>query len=423
MEERKTWDLIAIASIPLIMTLGNSMLIPVLPSIRDKLGITSLQVSLLITVYSAVAILLIPLAGYLSDRFGRKKIIIPSLLITAAGGLVSGLGAWWLDQSYMVIMLGRLLQGVGAAGAFPIVLPLVGDMFKNEDDVSSGLGIVETANTFGKVLSPVLGSALAMAVWFLPFLAIPVLCIISTVLVAFLVKTPKKEDDEANQEQATLRAFFTQIKQIFKENGRWLYAIFGIGGICMLVIFGILFYLSDLLEDNYHIEGILKGCILAIPLAFLCLASFITGKIIKKNMTLMKWLTFAGMSLVALSLLWDGFIYSAALILIISICFMGIGVGIALPCLDAMITESIEKQQRGTITSIYSSMRFIGVAAGPPLASLLIKLSPSVMFFTMAGCSAFAVLLALFGLKPKEKNRGQGQSLHIFPLRIKQKIK
>ena len=41
---------------------------------------------------------------------------------------------------------------------------------------------------------------------------------------------------------------------------------------------------------------------------------------------------------------------------------MGIGIGMALPCLDALITQGIEKEQRGTVTSFYSSMRFIGVA-------------------------------------------------------------
>ena len=45
----------------------------------------------------------------------------------------------------------------------------------------------------------------------------------------------------------------------------------------------------------------------------------------------------------------------------------GIGIGVGLPCLDAFITSGIEKEERGTVSSIYSSMRFIGVAAGPPI--------------------------------------------------------
>lgn len=376
------------------------MLIPVLPAIRNELQITSFQVSLLITVYSAVAIILIPIAGYMSDRFGRKIIIIPSLLITGIGGLVAGLGAWWLDNSYVVIILGRALQGVGAAGAFPIVLPLVGDIYKDETEVSKSLGVVETANTLGKVLSPILGSILAFVVWFLPFLTIPVLCTISTLLVAFLVKAPKKE--EKKEETITWKHFLQNLKKIFHNNGRWLTAIFAIGCICMFVIFGTLFYLSDILEDKYHMKGIWKGFVIAIPSGVLCLASFITGKKIGENKKLMKWITFIGIAIVTASLIVCGFVQSLYL-LIGLISLAGIGIGVTLPCLDSLITEGIEKEERGTITSIYSSMRFIGVAVGPPLASILIKCSQHILFYSIAGTCVVAALLALFAIKPNKE--------------------
>lgn len=238
--ENKKWDLVALASIPLIMTLGNSMLIPILPQISKVLGISSFKVSMLITVYAVVAILLIPIAGYLSDRYGRKKIIIPSLIIAALGGAVSAVAAWMLSgtTAYYVILAGRFLQGIGAAGAFPIVIPLVGDMFKGEEEVSKSLGIIETSNTFGKVISPILGALLGSFIWFLPFTAIPILCLISLVLVIFLVKTPKTS---SNNNKQSLREFLKTTKQVLHEKGRWLYAIFAIGGIAMFGVFGVLF--------------------------------------------------------------------------------------------------------------------------------------------------------------------------------------
>ncbi|MDB5051981.1 MAG: transporter [Bacilli bacterium] len=121
MHNRLKLDLMAIATIPLIMTLGNSMLLPILPDIAKKLHITSLEVSMLITVYSVIAIILIPIAGFLSDRYGRKTVIVPSLIITGIGGLIAGLAAWFLEDksAYWMIIGGRFLQGIGAAGAFP----------------------------------------------------------------------------------------------------------------------------------------------------------------------------------------------------------------------------------------------------------------------------------------------------------------
>ena len=86
-EENRSWwvVLLSISFIPLLMVLGNSMLIPVLPEIRSALNISQLQVSLLITLFSVPAGIVIPISGILSDRFGRKKVMIPSLLLYGAG--------------------------------------------------------------------------------------------------------------------------------------------------------------------------------------------------------------------------------------------------------------------------------------------------------------------------------------------------
>jgi len=404
MERGKKWDLFSVASIPLIMTLGNSMLIPVLPALRSRLGVSPLGISMIITVYSAVAIVLIPVAGFLSDRFGRKIVIVPSLLLAGAGGLVSGLAAWWMEEPYAVMLLGRLLQGIGAAGAAPIVLPLVGDMFRSERDVSSGMGLVETANTFGKVLSPIVGSALAAWLWFVPFLAIPVFCLISVVMIVVWVK-PSSSSSSHNpgKEGGKMGAgsFWRSVKAILRQKGRWLYAIFAIGGICMFVIFGSLFYLSDVLEERFRLHGVIKGCVLAIPLAALCLVSYVSGRSIGKNKKRMKWMTFAGLAVLSASVLCGGFAQAIGW-LIAWLCLAGVGIGAALPCLDAMITEGIEQKERGTISSLYSSMRFIGVALGPPAASLLVRLSPPAMFAAMAGVCAVAAVLALLAIRPRQ---------------------
>src|SRR5690625_4487654 len=116
------------------MTLGNSMLIPILPMMEKELDISKLQSSYIITVYSVIAIFFIPIAGYLSDRFGRKRIIVPALIITGIGGLIAGWASWKVENPFMFIILGRILQGIGASGAMPIVLPLVGDMFRSDKE-------------------------------------------------------------------------------------------------------------------------------------------------------------------------------------------------------------------------------------------------------------------------------------------------
>ncbi|MBM4761972.1 MFS transporter [Bacillus sp. B15-48] len=390
------WAILSISSIPLVMTLGNSMLIPVLPILEREMGISSLQSSLVITVYSLVAIFLIPIAGYLSDRLGRKKVIIPSLFITAIGGFIAGWATWKMDNGYWLLLVGRALQGAGAAGAFPIVLPLVGDMFKSDDDVSSALGIIETSNTLGKVLSPIFGAFLAGIIWFLPFLSIPILCAISILLMIFFVKNPKKKDPQPFTE------FVKTVKEIFAKNGRWLYAIFFIGIIVMFVLFGVLFYLSEILESQYNIKNLKKGLFLALPLGALCLSSYITGKLIKENQVMMKWIAFGGLALLGGTIGILGF--SKELWYLITVFLIGaIGIGASLPPLDTLITANIDKKQRGTITSFYSSMRFIGVAAGPPVIALMMKNFENMVFYLLTGLSLAGALVILMAIKPTKK--------------------
>ncbi|PAF39182.1 MFS transporter [Terribacillus saccharophilus] len=388
--------IIALASIPLIMTLGNSMLLPVLPLMEEELDITKLQSSFIITFYSIVAIIFIPIAGFLSDRFGRKAVILPSLVIAGAGGLIAGIFSVGSESPYLWILIGRILQGIGVAGAAPVVLPLVGDMFEKEEDVSATLGLVETANTFGKVLSPVLGALLAGFLWYLPFYAIPVFCAISFLLVLFLIKKPK-DDKKGND----FKTFMKNTKATFHEHGGWLTATFLIGAILMFLLFGILFYLSTVLEEKYGMHGILKGAVLAIPLAALCLASYLTGKWIKNNGKLMKWIIFTGVvvaGVVTIALYFSKGIFFMMAVFLVA----GVGIGAGLPCLDSLVTSNMEKDVRGTVTSLLSAMRYVGVAAGPPAVAILLKVDFIWLIVTFAGAAFIAALLTLKFVKPPD---------------------
>jgi len=106
--------LAALSGVPFIMVLGNSMLIPVLPAMKKALALNDFQLSMMITLFSVPAGLIIPLAGFLSDRYGRKVVIAPSLILYGLGGIVAGLAALFMDKgAYPVILGGRVLQGIG----------------------------------------------------------------------------------------------------------------------------------------------------------------------------------------------------------------------------------------------------------------------------------------------------------------------
>ncbi|WP_106388548.1 MFS transporter [Jeotgalibacillus soli] len=383
------------ASIPLVMTLGNSMFIPVLPILERKVGISSFQSSMIITSYSIAAIFLIPVAGYLSDRFGRKKVILPSLTLALLGGLIAGFASWKLEAPYTWIIIGRILQGIGASGAFPIVLPLVGDLYKDDDEkTSSCLGIIETSNTAGKVLSPILGSLLAAFLWFFPFFSISIFSFISIILIYFFVKVPKDKNDPIK-----IKEFLNNTKKTFKSEGNWLFTVFLVGTFVMLVLFGVLFFLSENLEMVHDLMGIKKGFILAIPLFVLCITSFITGRKIKGVLPTMKKIMICCLIVLSVSVCFVGYTSEKLILLLIVTSIVGMAIGGLLPVLDAIVTENIEKEKRGTITSFYSSARFIGVAAGPPIMSLVMNDADAVnISYITAGVLGLLFLLIVIKL-------------------------
>jgi MFS transporter, ACDE family, multidrug resistance protein len=395
------WCLVSMASIPLVMTLGNSMLIPVLPIFEKKVGITSFQSSTIITSYSLAAIFLIPVAGYLSDRFGRKIIILPSLILAFIGGIIAGFASWKLDDPFMWITIGRVLQGMGAAGATPIILPLVGDLYKDDDEkASSCLGIIETSNTFGKVLSPILGSMLAVFLWFLPFFSISFFSLISIILVFFFIKVPK----EKKEKPQPFKQFIKKTKDIFKQEGKWIYPVFLLGAYAMLVLFAVLFFMSDILEKTHNINGVKKGFVLAIPLFTLCVAAFVTGKKIKGDTAVMKRVLVIALLMVSGSIIFVGFVYEKLFLLLIVTSVLGTAIGAMLPTLDALITEGIEKEERGTITSFYSSSRFIGVAAGPPVMSIVMKEYLNISYIAGGVIGALLLVIVVIFIKADQNS-------------------
>src|SRR5699024_12788854 len=117
-KNERRWAIISLASVPLIMTLGNSMLIPVLPVMEKKLEISKLQSSYIITCYSIVAIIFIQLAGFLSDRFGRNKVIVLVLFLIGVGRLILWMVFWNMGQGCDMFLLGCIVEGWCVAGEY-----------------------------------------------------------------------------------------------------------------------------------------------------------------------------------------------------------------------------------------------------------------------------------------------------------------
>lgn len=402
----KGLTLAALSAVPFIMVLGNSMLIPILPQMKEALELSQFEVSLAITLFSIPAGLAIPFAGFFSDRTDRKIIIAIALIVYGLGGLVAGVAAVLLkEQAYLLIMGGRVLQGIGAAGTAPIAIALGGDIFTSNER-SKVLGLLEAANGLGKVISPILGSLVGLFIWWGVFFLFPVLCLPIALGIVFFVQSPKSK-----RQPKPFREYVQAVATIFKEKGISLAAAFLAGTTVLFILFGVLFYLSDLLETKYQIDGVTKGLVIAVPVLAMAVTSYVSGVVTQKRDRLLKPLVVAGLAVQAVSLAIVPFFQDGVYILLGALILAGVGTGLVLPCLNTLITSSCRIEERGIITALYGGVRFFGVAGGPPMFGVLMDKSLLWTFLVPAILSGSSGLINMFLLRQnilKPPDNGQG---------------
>ncbi len=393
--------------VPFIMVLGNSMLIPVLPKMMKVMHLTLFQSGLVITIFSIPAGVVIPMAGALSDRIGRRVIMAPSLILYGLGGLGAGFSAWLLPHPFMWIMASRLLQGIGAGGTYQLAMAVAGDMFQSKKRASA-LGLLEAANGLGKVISPITGSILALVVWFLPFFAYGVLSFPIAALIWFVLNEPKKPAQAGGFGQ-----YWHGLKHTFTTKGPSILTTFLGGAVVLFILFGVLSYLADILEKTFGYGEIVRGLLIAIPVMASAITSYISGTVLQKRIA--SWarrIVVMGMLLIAAAMVVEPFFATTNVVLaLLVLVFQGIGTGSVLPSINTMVTSATTSKERGVVTSLYGSVRFFGVAMGPPVFSMAMS-HRYMVFWGAAALAVVSGLLAWFIINEKQmlpkKMRGGG---------------
>jgi MFS family permease len=134
--------------------IGFLIVLPLLPFYGERFGATETTIGLLIATFAFAQLTSAPLWGRLSDRWGRRPVILGSLLVSAAAFVLFGLA-----DSVWLLFLSRLVQGVGG-GTTGVVQAYVSDSMA-PDQRTRGLGWLTAATSAGVMIGPLLGSAAA----------------------------------------------------------------------------------------------------------------------------------------------------------------------------------------------------------------------------------------------------------------------
>jgi EmrB/QacA subfamily drug resistance transporter len=131
--------------------LDISIVSPAIPVIIKELSITERQIPWIITLYLLVYVVSIPLMAALSDRFGRKRIILLDVAIFASGSLWAA-----LSPNFLHLLVARAIQALGAGGIFPIATTVIGETFP-KDRQGMALGFNGVVWGIAAILGPPVG--------------------------------------------------------------------------------------------------------------------------------------------------------------------------------------------------------------------------------------------------------------------------
>jgi ACDE family multidrug resistance protein len=369
--------------VTLMAVLGVSSVTPAFPTIVRELGVSGGQVGLLITVFTLPGIVLTPVLGVLSDRFGRKKILVPALLLFGLAG-----GACALARSFELLLFLRFFQGMGAAALGTLNVTVIGDIYDGRER-SAALGYNSSVLSVGTASYPAIGGALATFGWFYPF-TLPVLAIPIGVFVLFSLRNPEPENEQG------LKEYFGSVWEHLRD--REVVGLVGLSLLTFVILFGPqLSFLPILMDDrfgapSYVIGGVLSGASLVAGTVSSQLGR-LTGRFAEKSLLRFAFLLYAaGLALVA--------VVPTLPLLLVPLALFGVAQGINLPNVFSLLNAHAPNENRGAFMATNGTALRAGQTIGPLLmASLAGTFGATGAYLVAAGVALVAFLVAFVAVR------------------------
>jgi len=351
--------------------------VPILAVYAERFGASGLTVGLLFASFSAAQFVFAPLLGRLSDRVGRKPVIVISLLGTAVGSFVCGAaGTLWL------LFVGRVLDGASGA-SLSVAQAAVGDMATPAERPRL-MGLLGAAFGVGFVIGPAIGGLATLGGPHVPFYVAGTIALINAV--AAIVRLPETRTEVAGDPAVPSRHFsrraltpalrqlaivgfittvaFTAFESTFGLLGRHRFGFGERGSAFVFLGVGILLVM---------IQGGLYGRLAA---RFGIHALYVSGV----------GLLVVGLAAVSFATVWPALIVACAL--------LATGQGVASPSITSLVSELAPPARRGEAMGYQQSSNAVGRIVGPPAAGWLFDHAGIwTPYAAAAGLCALAVLL------------------------------
>lgn len=179
--------ILLLMSVQFFVYLGFGLIIPILPEVVVQQGLSEMHVGGLLTVYSLASFFTAPLWGSLSDRTGRKKLIMVGLV---GFSLSFFLFAFFIENLFL-LYLSRVVGGIFSGALYTAVTGFVGDM-TTEENRNKYMGLLGMSIGLGFIFGPAIGGVLGDISLRVPFIASGILTLLLFVYAGFILKEPKR---------------------------------------------------------------------------------------------------------------------------------------------------------------------------------------------------------------------------------------
>ncbi len=378
--------ILLLMSVQFFVYLGFGIIIPILPEVILQQGLSEVHVGGLLTVYALASFFTAPLWGALSDRTGRKKLILIGLIGFSLSFFLFAL----FIENLPLLYASRVVGGIFSGALYTAVTGFVADM-TDEENRNKYMGLLGMSIGLGFIFGPAIGGVLGNVSLQLPFIASGTLTVLLMIYAGIILKEPERRG-EANK-----RALLPKGGAIL-----WQYRI----RYLFLFSFMVTFLLAGL-ESTFQLFQISKIEITPLQLGYLFMASgfvdaAIQGGVVRrvKNGTETKWIigaqivTALGLFLIPFtsSLFWAGFALSV----------FTAGNALSRTVLVSLTTKE-SGGKYGTAAGMTYSMDNMGRIIGPLLFTWIFTQEAGNMYYISAVLAVLSIAL-IFAFRKSAKS-------------------
>jgi MFS family permease len=348
----------------LLDVFGYTMVLPLLPSIASDFGASDFMIGLLIASNALAALIFIPVWGKLSDRYGRK----PLLLIAQAGTGISFL-ILGLSNSFEVILIARVVDGV-FGGQIPIIRAYITDITTPQTRATH-MGKIMVGYTLGMTLGPLVGGFLGAINWrFPPYLASSLTIVLMVMTITILVESmPKERRANIKAQLIELQSNPGEKKSIWnKEVISRMTQIF----LLSLVNFIITSSFPLVIDKRYGVGTSMVGLVMAVAgLAVLIYGGILMKPVIKKIGE--KRLLITTFILFIITFLFYPYLYELWMVFVFVLPF-SFCMAFMRPLITSNMTKAVKLDKQGALSGWSTNFQAISQIFAPLLATSFLQI-------------------------------------------------